>query len=33
MSVRHHKKFSRKNDDLHYDIKISMKEALLGFRR
>lgn len=33
MKVRPHKKFTRVNDDLHYDMKISMKEALLGFQR
>merc|ERR1712176_1495635 len=33
LSERKHKLFRRKGSDLHVDIDISLKEALLGFER
>lgn len=33
LNMRKHHKFTRKHNDLHMDLKISLKEALLGFER
>jgi len=33
LSQRDHKRFKRSNNDLHMTMKISLKEALLGFER
>lgn len=33
LKMRKHQKFNRQGNDLHMTIKISLKEALLGFKR
>jgi DnaJ-class molecular chaperone len=33
LKVRPHKKFTRKGDDLHTEVRLSIREALLGYTK